>query len=144
MNVLQLVAIVAIVAIGAAALVAWRVAMTWRGRAAQLAAQLAEAQKPAPYTIPGPYDLAVAFGQAAVAGGRFENIEAAMESAWCAIPAFWAGRDRYVREIAPALVFGQAMAAPAPVFAQTGMMQAPTAAPSLSPAEGGPAIAPST
>jgi hypothetical protein len=67
------------------------------------AADRADGEAPAaPYAIPGPYDIAMAFGPAALASGRFENIGAAMAAAWFAIPEFYQARDQYLTQIAPA------------------------------------------
>lgn len=71
---------------------------------ARIVQQLLDAQGQAPaYTIPGPYDLALAFGAAFVASGKVDSIEAAMGQAWAAVPAFYAARDMYLREIVPVI-----------------------------------------
>lgn len=57
----------------------------------------------APYAMPGPYDIAMAFGAAAVASGNYQTVEGAMAAGWAAVPAFYAARDQYVSEIAPAI-----------------------------------------
>lgn len=58
-----------------------------------------------PYPIPGPYEIALQVGAAAVQSGRFENIGAALHAAWVAVPEFYKGRDLYVTTIAP-LIYG--------------------------------------
>lgn len=73
-------------------------------RAARIVSQLLhEAAKP--YPIPGPYEIALQVGAAAVQSGRFENIGAALHAAWVAVPEFYKGRDLYVSTIAP-LIYG--------------------------------------
>lgn len=72
---------------------------------ARLVQQLLDAADlaPAGYDVPGPYDLALAFGQAFVASGKVDSIEAAMGQAWAAVPAFYAARDMYLRDIVPVI-----------------------------------------
>lgn len=78
-----------------------------RNQVEAMAAALAAAL-PA-YKIPGPYDIAMAFGAAAVMSGKYESIEAAMGAAWAAIPGFWNGRDLYQTQIGP-MYFGASTA----------------------------------
>lgn len=57
------------------------------------------------YKIPGPYDIAMAFGAAMVASGKCETIGAAMAQAWMAIPEFYQARDIYLRDMVP-MIYG--------------------------------------
>lgn len=70
-------------------------------------------QAAAGYKVPGPYDIAMAFGPALLASGRFDNAEGAMAAAWFAVPAFYAGRDAYLAEMVPALYGRSALDPPA-------------------------------
>lgn len=62
---------------------------------------LARQAQPAPYAIPGPYDIAMAFGAAALATGKYDSPGAAMTAAWMAVPEFYMARDSYLRDMAP-------------------------------------------
>lgn len=56
---------------------------------------------PAPYKIPGPYEIALTFGTALAASGKYESPGAAMDAAWMAVPEFFQARDRYLTEMVP-------------------------------------------
>lgn len=55
------------------------------------------------YHVPGPYEIALALGCALATSGRFETPGAALTAAWMAIPEFYAGRDAYLRDLAPVI-----------------------------------------
>lgn len=60
-------------------------------------------RQPAPYHVPGPYEIALAVAQGLCASGKYDSPSAAMGAAWTAVPAFFAGRNFYVTELAPVL-----------------------------------------
>lgn len=72
------------------------------------------AQQETAYKIPGPYEIAMAFGAANVASGKFENPGAAMASAWAAVPEFYQARDQYLNETVP-IFYGGEIPEPTPL-----------------------------
>lgn len=76
------------------------------------------AGEPAPYPIPGPYEIALQVGAAAVQSGRFENIGAALHAAWVAVPEFYNGRDFYVQTLAP-MIYGVSPPEGSPAYDET-------------------------
>lgn len=69
----------------------------------QLADDLAAAAAKPRYHIPGPYEIALAIGAALASSGTYATPGAAMTAAWLAVPEFFAGRDTYLRDLAPIL-----------------------------------------
>lgn len=63
-----------------------------------------------PYKIPGPYEIALLYGAALVASGKYDNVGAAMGAAWAAVPEFFVGRDLFTQQIGP-MYFGMESAA---------------------------------
>lgn len=64
------------------------------------AKEVAPGPKPPPYHIPGPYEIALAAGCALITRGV--DAGAALQHGWAAVPEYFAGRDFYVNELAPA------------------------------------------
>lgn len=56
-----------------------------------------------PYPIPGPYEIALQLGCALAASGKYPTPDAAIDAAWMTVPSYFAGRDRYVSEMVPAM-----------------------------------------